>query len=436
MVKFVKMIQAEYSKIYEGGHACVVVAIDELALVAETKEHMDNIISYTTEALSTLEHTDFKFICSVTTAYLIKKLRYPAGRNITYVPLPLLTFVQSKQALAMVHPRFKGDENMTTIIDRLLLFAKGHPRSLSVIARNLLSATGSDIRTIFNKCAVDVVAMFKPLQGSTLPLLIDALRGFRVPSTKTYSDDTIGKLIQQGILLPSAFNDHVSLIVPPFYMLKFADQVIAGKFLTDMPGLMPTCRILKCLFELPSALYAALEHRCLLMTILTMLLTKRDQRVSVLDLFVRDSGLVYTSGKFNYLPLVSGFSGIDDTAQLSGLNFSTTDYTISTRFESITREQFKERFPTGMLTGAMMQAGQLAVDSMIFDCRNPEEPYAIFFKNKYSHASTTDASVSPLDLLDEYRLFQENIVPKLIGMLFVFTCRQPTYLISFRSHGR
>ena len=218
--------------------------------------------------------------------------------------------------------------------------------------------------------------------------------------------------------------------------MKLADRIKNGELHRSSPGLIPIAELITALFELSLTHHKALEQRCLLMTVLTTLLLKENSKVSVFDLFVRDVPKVYTSSKFNYMPLVTSISNKNYTTLPDCLNFSSTDYTLDTEFGRITPEQFTERFPIGMLTGAMMQAGQLAVDSMIFDCRNPEETYAIFFKSKYSRASTADASVSPLDLLDEYRLFQENIVPKLIGMLFVFTCRQPTYLISFRSHGR
>ena len=154
------------------------------------------------------------------------------------------------------------------------------------------------------------------------------------------------------------------------------------------------------------------------MTVLTMLLLKKNSKVSVLDLFVRDVPKVYTSSKFNYMPLVASLSTQNYTMLPDCLNFSSADYALETKFEKLTQKQFTKRFPIGMLTGAMMQAGQLAVDSLVFDCRNPEEPYAIFFENKYSHASTEDPSVSPLDLCQKYRLFQKIIVPKLISMLF------------------
>ena len=437
MVKFVKMIQAEYGKANGGGRACVVVAIDETLIIAKTLEKMEHIVAYTTEGLCNLKHTDFKCIFSTLTRTMIEEAVTPSGRKITFVPLPLLTVTESNIALAIKPSpvkdkvsKSKYSHNLSVVIDRLMRFAKGHPRSLSVIATNIQEATSSDINTIFSKCATDVLEMFKPLSDSILPLVIDALRGFNVSSSKTYSSETLVKLREQGLLFHPfrEGQEQESLIVPPFHLLKFADQVIDGSLLAEMHGLMPICRILKCLFELPSTPYTALEHRCLLMTMLTILLTSHNQRISVLDLFVRDKTNVYTSDKFNYMPVVSALSSKGYSDLPFELNFSTTDYTIGKKFENITQEEFDEQFPTGKVTGALMQAGQAAVDSIIFGCQNSEEPYAIFFENKFSHASTKDPSIKSFELQGKYSHFQERIVPKLIGMLIALHCLFSIYL--------
>ena len=255
---------------------------------------------------------------------------------------------------------------------------------------------------------------FKLDEPDILDVYIDALRGFQVSADKRYDVGSLKYLYENGYIL-----SHVSwaghVIAPPFRLLNFATQVLGGDFLEYNTGFILVCKLIKGLIQSTVDHPKALEQRCLLMTLLTMLLIKHDEEFSVLDLFVRDNALVYTSNDFNFDTVVASLSAKDFIGHPWRLNFSECAPILDMKFEDLTTEEFSDRFPTRTVTGAFMQAGQIAVDSIIYDSRNIDKPYAIFFENKFSLASTEAPYLMAAEMKDKYNHFSKTIAPKLIG---------------------
>ena len=418
MVDLVKMVQKEYSDVYPGRQkACVYLAIDEIAKISYAGDGLDYLVSYIGSGLSNLKPDDFNCIFSALSPSLIESAAMLSGRCISFVPLALLNDDECKKALSPISSKLTDTKKK--LLDQISRFALGHPRSIAVIGHKFEVDKSITGHTLLNACCDGVVHLFQKLHEGYLPLFIDALRGFKVPAKITYRGSNLEDLYKQGLILQ--FNkqaDSVPLVVPPFHFLRLASVILLRELFQDKIGLFPVANLIRAIFELPPVHSTALECRCLAMTMLTMLLIDYNMSVSVLDLFVRDSTNVYTSDKFNYAPLVKSISGLDFKSIPGDFNFTTMIPMLEMPFEKMSPEQFAEQFPLGMVTGALTQTGQIAVDSIIYDCRNPAEPYAIFFENKYSSLSSVDHFISPSVMKSKYHNFEVLFKSHLTRMLF------------------
>ena len=409
----IQMIKTEHSKVYPGLNATVVLAIDETALVADSLRSMGTLTSYISQALSHFDKKNFACIFSALTPTMIENAVPSTGRPIHYVSLPLLTEEQIAIAVFDIEESLTPEER--AVMWQLIRFTAGHPRSIEHIVCIIKARKSENLSINFADCCAMACFYFKLDEPDILDVYIDALRGFQVSADKRYDVGSLQYLYENGYIFSHLEGNERIIRVSPFRLLKFATQILGGEFLNYNTGFILVCQLIKGLIQSTVDHPKALEQRCLLMTLLTMLLIKHDEEFSVFDLFVRDLPFVYTSNDFNFDTVVASLSAKDFVGHPWRLNFSECAPILDMKFEDLTTEEFYDRFPARMVTGALMQAGQIAVDSIIYDSRNIDKPYAIFFENKFSLASTEAPYLMAAEMKDKYNHFSKTIAPKLIG---------------------